>query len=549
MASPLRIVNYAVNGSGAGHLTRLCAINRWLRRYTQVLDLRAEIYFLTSSEADGLLFSERFASFKLPSKTIVTDTGIDKITYLALAKQWVWHSLGLLRPDLFLVDTFPRGSFGELLSALDLCRHKAFIHRSVKEEFLSRPDFAAMLPLYDLILVPEYPQASQETPKGLRNGQLQYIGPVMIREQVECWPREKVRAHFAVTPEQLLVYVSAGGGGDRHAQSLLHTVCEVLLRRPNLHLVVGAGPLYRGPSLHGPRVTFLTTTGVAELLSGMDFAVCSAGYNSFHELLHAGVPTIFLPQEKIADEQAKRADLAAQCGAAFHLREEVGSPAFVHSLDAAIDSYLDDKKRHQAARAATTVVPSNHAREAAQQLLQLLIPSAQVRAAAEAVDDLFLAELGREEVALEQVCEVAQALCSQGQAESAIPLDTALALLRQSRHVRLPQPALLRILRQLGGRLGSGDLDEKGAAMADLIGQLAAFADWPGALSLLKQLPGERSLSAAQSVAEIKRLLSALKSRGHDLYQGVRAFSIAQADDGPAGSLRELVSAAIRNLQ
>jgi UDP-N-acetylglucosamine--N-acetylmuramyl-(pentapeptide) pyrophosphoryl-undecaprenol N-acetylglucosamine transferase len=531
MASPLRIVNYAVNGSGAGHLTRLCAINRWLRRYTQVLDLRAEIYFLTSSEADGLLFSERFASFKLPSKTIVTDTGIDKITYLALAKQWVWHSLGLLRPDLFLVDTFPRGSFGELLSALDLCRHKAFIHRSVKEEFLSRPDFAAMLPLYDLILVPEYPQASQETPKGLRNGQLQYIGPVMIREQVECWPRDKVRAHFAVTPEQLLVYVSAGGGGDRQAQSLLHTVCEVLLRRPNLHLVVGAGPLYRGPSLHGPRVTFLTTTGVAELLSGMDFAVCSAGYNSFHELLHAGVPTIFLPQEKIADEQAKRADLAAQRGAAIHLREEVGSPAFVRSLDAAIDSYLDETKRHQAARAATTVVPSNHAREAAQQLLQLLIPSAQVRAAAEAVDDLFLAELGREEVALEQVCEVAQALCSQGQAESAIPLDTALLLLRQSRHVRLPQPALLRILRQLGSRLGSGDLDEKGAAMADLIGQLAAFADWPGALSLLKQLPGERSLSAEQSVAEIKRLLSALKSQGHDLYQGVRAFSVAQADD------------------
>ena len=29
----LRIVNYAVNGRGVGHLTRLTAINRWLRRY------------------------------------------------------------------------------------------------------------------------------------------------------------------------------------------------------------------------------------------------------------------------------------------------------------------------------------------------------------------------------------------------------------------------------------------------------------------------------------------------------------------------------------
>ncbi|HMY58633.1 MAG TPA: UDP-glucosyltransferase, partial [Pseudomonadota bacterium] len=289
MPSPLRIVNYAVNGSGAGHLTRLCAINRWLRRYTQVLDLRAEIYFLTTSEADSLLFSERFASFKLPSKTIIGDTGIDKTTYLALAKQWVWHSLGLLRPDLFLVDTFPRGSFGELLSALDLCQHKAFIHRSVKEEFLSRPDFAAMLPLYDLILVPEHEEESQGTLKGIRRGQLQYTGPVMIREKVECWPRDKVRAHFGVAEHDLLVYVSAGGGGDRTASLHLQKVCEALRLTPNLHLVIGAGPLYRGPSLHGPRMTFLTQSGVAELLSGMDLAVCSAGYNSFHELLYAGI--------------------------------------------------------------------------------------------------------------------------------------------------------------------------------------------------------------------------------------------------------------------
>ena len=96
----LRVVCYAVNGSGVGHLMRLCAIARWLRRYARHARARAEIYFLTSSEADGLLFHERFASFKLPSKTVVDDAGIDKLTYLALAKQWVWHSLGLLRPDL-----------------------------------------------------------------------------------------------------------------------------------------------------------------------------------------------------------------------------------------------------------------------------------------------------------------------------------------------------------------------------------------------------------------------------------------------------------------
>ena len=102
----MKIVCYAVNGSGVGHLMRLVAVARWLRRYARHARTRAEIYFLTSSEADGLLFHERFASFKLPSKTVVDDAGIDKLAYLALAKQWVWHSLGLLRPDLLVVDSF-----------------------------------------------------------------------------------------------------------------------------------------------------------------------------------------------------------------------------------------------------------------------------------------------------------------------------------------------------------------------------------------------------------------------------------------------------------
>lgn len=43
MGQTLRIVNYAVNGAGVGHLTRLTAISRWLRRYAHALDIKLEI--------------------------------------------------------------------------------------------------------------------------------------------------------------------------------------------------------------------------------------------------------------------------------------------------------------------------------------------------------------------------------------------------------------------------------------------------------------------------------------------------------------------------
>ncbi|MEW6283808.1 MAG: hypothetical protein AB1758_34670, partial [Candidatus Eremiobacterota bacterium] len=341
----LRIVNYAVNGAGVGHLARLVAVNRWLRRYAAYAGARAEIYFLTSSEAEGLLFSERFAGFKLPSKTVVTESGIDKPTYLALAKQWVWHSLGLLRPDLLVVDTFPRGSFGELLSALDLCRQRAFIYRPVKDDFSNRPDFQAMLPLYDAVLVPDAKdQARVKVPDEVRS-RLHYFGPVAMREPGELLSREEARERLGIPPDRLAVYCTAGGGGDAGAEATLGTLCRRLEDDPGLHLVVAAGPLYRGRTFFGERITWLRQWGTAELLPGCDMAIAAAGYNTCCELWLAGIPALFLPQEKIADEQERRARRAELAGAGRVL----GS---LEELPVALDPWREEAARAAAGRAA-----------------------------------------------------------------------------------------------------------------------------------------------------------------------------------------------------
>src|SRR5215213_7173294 len=117
--STVRIVNYALDDDGRGDLTRLVGINRWLHRYCEALDIRAERYVLTTNESDATFFDEGIATFKLPSYGFAKTTGIGQREYAALAKQWVWNSLSLLRPDLLVVDAFPRGVMGELLSCLD----------------------------------------------------------------------------------------------------------------------------------------------------------------------------------------------------------------------------------------------------------------------------------------------------------------------------------------------------------------------------------------------------------------------------------------------
>ncbi|HRI51502.1 MAG TPA: glycosyltransferase [Pseudomonadota bacterium] len=552
MAQPLRIVNYAVNGTGAGHLTRLVAMNRWLRRYAAVLELRAEIYFLTTSEADGLLFHEQFASFKLPSKTIVGETGIDKLTYLALAKQWIWHSLSLIRPELLIVDTFPRGSFGELLSALDLCRHKAFIHRPVKEEFASRPDFQTMLPLYDLILVPEYAEHAAGV---TRRSNLRFTGPVMVRERAELWSKAEVRAHVAALPDELVVYVSAGGGGDALAEEQLHRTCAALLGEPGVRIVVGAGPLYRGRPLLRERVLWLQQPAIAELMDGFDLAVCAAGYNSFYELMHAGVPTLFLPQEKVVDEQDRRAARACQAGAAFLLPGSASDNGLASALRPILAELRDPVARERARTAARSLAPTNHARDAAAELLRLLVPGHRVDRACEAIHDELLIALRADSVQFEQVVELMHALrpepvgAGSGRAREELAAQASLDLLRLGRRQQIPQAVLLRAVRLLAPKLGAGTAAERASSAAAVLGALAQFADWPAALSFMKLLVAERRQRTPEAADELLRFLATLQRQGEDLLRGISYLSQAHGQHGAYASNRELLQAAQSHLQ
>lgn len=510
----LKIVNYAVNGAGVGHLARLVAVNRWLRRYAAYAGSRAEIYFLTSSEADSLLFRERFASFKLPSKTVVTETGIDKPAYLALAKQWVWHSLGLLRPDLLVVDTFPRGSFGELLNALDLCRQRAFIYRPVKSELAARPEFSSMLPLYDAVLVPERPGTPLEVPPGVRP---RFFGPVSLLEPAEMLEREEARRRLGVPEGKLALYLSAGGGGDEHAERTLRFLCRELQSYPRFHLVVAAGPLYRGEEFHLPHVTWLSQWGSANFLRGCDLALTAAGYNTCAELWLAGMPALFLPQPKIADEQDRRAQRAVEAGAASLLPEL--TPA---ALQNALEPYLDPDHRRRAGEQARSLAPRNHARDMAAALLRLVLPPRRVDSAEDALTDALLQRARRRRLELEDLARLAHSL-GDGEAELARPAAKLLELMQ--RH-RLPTQAGLRLAGAFCRKLERATGLERARALRKLLPELAAFGNWNAAATLIRVLGSERELRA-EDLAD--RLCGYLAScQGGDLYSAVARLAEAQ---------------------
>lgn len=504
----LKVVNYAVNGAGVGHLTRLVAINRWLRRYAQFLGLNLEIYFLTSSEAEGLLLKEQFASFKMPSKTLVDRSGIDKLSYLALAKQWVWHSLGLLRPDLLVVDTFPRGSFGELLSALDLARQRAFVYRPCKDEFAARPEFQSMLPLYDALLVPESSAQAQVRVPEVCQDRLHYFGPVVSRESWELLPREQARRQLGIADDHLALYVSAGGGGDPDAERQLESWIAAARELPWLHLVVAAGPLYTGPPHHGPRLTWLQSWGTSVFLPAIDLALVAAGYNTCNELWQAGVPALYLPQEKVADEQHQRALRAVQCGAGALLEGELAE---------ALEPWRNPEQRQRASQAARQLMPRSHARDCALELLRLLLPAGQVELAQRGLDESVLAR-----------CSNFSGLCELLHVWGELPrrgVDRLLELCLELQGQALQCPQLERWAQLWSQKFERFPALARARAFMQLLPSLQGHTHAEAITTFLRLLVREREQPPEEAAASLRRVLE----RGDEPYALVRRMSELQA--------------------
>ena len=378
MTKTKRIVCYAINGSGLGHLTRLTAIARWLRRYVALLDGRPpEVLFLTSSDASDSLSQAGFAAFKIPSKTIAKKAELNKLEYRRLAKHFVWNTLGVFAPDLFVVDTFPSGSFDELFQVLDGPFKKGFIYREVKPDYAARPTFRSAIGMYDVVVVPhqQEPKSGQSlNGNGRSNGQVSRLptgkccGEVIQFDREELLPVEQARQELGVASGDRLVYVSAGGGGDPSAEENLRSIVESLHDQPNVHLLVGAGPLYRGARMSAPRLTWFDSHKVWRYFAAVDAAVSAGGYNTFHELLFARVPTAFFAQDKIADDQARRVRAAEQLGAC----RRIADIANRDEVRREVRELLSDAVASKIRNACDQLLAENGARHCAIELLRPL---------------------------------------------------------------------------------------------------------------------------------------------------------------------------------
>ena len=205
-------------------------------------------------------------------------------------------------------------------------------------------------------------------------GDCTYTGEVVQFEREELLPRSMGREQLGIADHQRLVYLSAGGGGDPNAEETLRSLVNAFRSQDDIHLLVGAGPLYRGQRLASPNLTWFDSPAVWRYFGTIDAAISAGGYNSFHELLFARVPTAFFSQAKIADDQQQRIRNAVQHGAC----QEISTPQNTDLVIKTTRELLDEEITARIRSACDNWIPENGARQCAIELLSPLYDAKQL---------------------------------------------------------------------------------------------------------------------------------------------------------------------------
>ncbi len=361
--SRVKILFYAINGTGLGHLSRLLAIARPMRDLLQALGHQPDLRFLTTSE--GSAAAHDFPVYKLPSKTAAGH--LPRAEIAASSKMLISQLVAQFSPHVLVTDTLAEGSYGELSFLLSYVGAAVLIDRHKDPSITASEVYRRHVVLYNKVLVPDHPGEAHRYPVP-REARQQFVGPIHGFRTAGARSVEEVRATFGVEPGQRLIYLSGGGGSDSR-EGLEHLIAA-LAEDPRNFLLVGYGPLHRGRVTYRRNVIPLFHAEARELFPGLDAAVSAAGYNSYEELLAAGVPTLFYAQGKGMDRQDERIahGLEQRWHAALDPDLCLLEPAY---LRARLEEVLDSPIRTEILRALDQRAPSGGALNAAVEILGL----------------------------------------------------------------------------------------------------------------------------------------------------------------------------------
>jgi UDP-glucose 4-epimerase len=373
--STVRVLAYSHDGYGLGHLRRNLRIVAGLRKTHPELDA----LLVTGAKAAGRVvgpFGENWlrlpAVVKVANGRYVPDedgcTGADVVRRRA---DLLVDAVKTFRPDLVLVDRYPKGMSDELVPALDVLRTDSpqvpvvlglrdILDQpvAVRQEWHRSDHSAAIRELYRAVLI--YGDRSVFDPIKAYTipdevaAKTNFTG--YLADDVRTPGAEEVRQRWT-RPGRRLALCTLGGGADsyRLAQAFL-TACTRLVASGWDGLVI-TGPYIPADDAsrlraHPMGAAVPVVAMVEDLpshLAAADAVVCMGGYNTICEVLAVGAAAVAVPRVRPRQEQLMRCEAFATRGLISTLHPDHLTP---YGLVAAVERVAEQGRSEHAQRLA-----------------------------------------------------------------------------------------------------------------------------------------------------------------------------------------------------
>ena len=232
-------------------------------------------------------------------------------------------------PDVFLVDTFPRGLGGELAELIpDLDCPRLLIHRDLTPRYAERAAVRRSIDHFDHILLPGETGPFQ----GMKSET--WTMPWLVRDFEELHGLEESRRILGATDDPRPVIAVVGCGRENEETEMRRIAA--MLARDLEHLAVVRFAAYSSssktrcgtPAKHRA----IRIWPLLAVHRGIRLVIGGGGYNTVYETQATRTPLIAVPRPRLYDRQERRlpkhacahdySHILAQAEKALHTREE-----------------------------------------------------------------------------------------------------------------------------------------------------------------------------------------------------------------------------------
>lgn len=295
-----RVLFITSNGAGMGHLTRELGIARALG------DRAAPIFFSMSQGVPVV------AEYGIPYEYVPFNSSM-KVS----SQEWndyfeerLVEAVRSFSPEAVVFDgVWP---YAGLLRGIRRSKVlSVWVRRGMWKPHIS-PAQLQRAPEFDLVIEPGDYASAFDVGATTKVADSHRVGPITVLNNNELLTRSQARSELGMAEEMNYVLVTLGAGNINDVSDIQSEFVDAVHDLgPQWRAVVTRATISNSASNGDSRAIELSVFPLARYARAFDFAVSAAGYNSYHEWINAGLPTIWVPNhETMTDDQAARSRFA-----------------------------------------------------------------------------------------------------------------------------------------------------------------------------------------------------------------------------------------------